>query len=172
MRDCVARARVLPSGRGHSPPAGPLASRLLGYGARPSVRRERRGPVRGAGRGEASGGVFGGSGAVLCLLDVFAVSRLLACPRGRYFSRCGGEKKEEEEGGWQGPEVTCFCRWKAFVVTLVSAELQPASFLPLLGLSVRLLVYVPKDSNNSVGSLGKMVVTVTGASSYMHPCWS
>lgn len=41
-----------------------------------------------------------------------------------------------KKGGWQGHEVTCFCRWKAFVVTLVSAELQPASFLPLLGVSV------------------------------------
>lgn len=65
-----------------------------------------------------------------------------------------------KKGGWQGHEVTCFCRWKAFVVTLVSAELQPASFLPLLGVSVRLVVYAPKDSNSSVVSLSKMVITI------------
>lgn len=89
-------------------------------------------PSAALGGEKRAAGSYRVSGAVLCLLDVFAMLRLLACPRGRYFSCCGGE----EEGGWQGPEVTCFCRWKAFVVTLVSAELQPASFLPLLGVSV------------------------------------
>lgn len=47
-------------------------------------------PRRWAGRGERR--ALRGSGAVLRLLDAFAVSWLLACPRGRYFSCCEGRR--------------------------------------------------------------------------------
>lgn len=88
----MAHAGVLPSGRGRSPLAGPRASRLLGYGSA-SFRATGAAwprPRRWAGRGERR--ALRDSGAVLRLLDAFAVSWLLACPRGRYFSCCEGRR--------------------------------------------------------------------------------